>query len=184
MRFLSCALAPVVALVLAGAVTAQPYYGDPVPRLIEEMSRKMRLLAEDIPVEVHDGRGQALTSQATDILAQIQHMQAEVRKVSPDHMRKEAVELDRKFHHFREGVLALGGEGQYLARFAEQVEGLDHEILRIVGNPGQPPATQPPVAQPPMYQPWLIVYPSSYMVPGYQTSYPPCQPGVTIYYRR
>jgi hypothetical protein len=179
MRFLNYVLAPVVAVVLAGAVTAQPYYGDPVPRLLHQMSRKMRMLAEDIPVEVPDSQAQALSSQANDILDQIQHMQAEAREVSPEHMRDEAAELDQKFHDFREAIEALGGEGQYLERSAERVEGLDHEILRILGNPGQPTETQPPE-----YQPWPTGYPRSYTVPGDQTSYPPYQRGVTIYFRR
>src|SRR6202165_198714 len=116
MRFMKYLLAPVVVVALSGAGDAQPYYGDQGPRLIDQMERKMRMAAGDVQVEGRDGRGQALAGQAYDILEQIQHMEREAREVSPEHMREEAVEVDRKFHAFIEAAEALGPDGRYLAR--------------------------------------------------------------------
>jgi hypothetical protein len=189
MRIRNYLLSLVAAGALAGGVNAQSC-GYEVVGLIDQMGRKMQLLAEDVQVEVRDPRCQALAGQANDILQQLQHMRAEAQQVSPQHMREEAVELDQKFHRFIAGAAVLGGSGQYLARSAERVEELDHQLMRLVSNP-VPPANPQPVYTPPQpapnYQPVPSVAPGPYTT-GYPT-YPVGRPlfrrgRLEIYLRR
>ncbi len=161
-------LAPVLAVGLAAAANAQPAAcGDPVVGLIERMTVQMRVVAEDVPIEVPDMRGQALSAEACDILEQLRHMQREARQVGPEHMREEAVELDQKFHRFIETAEALGPQGRYLSRRAERVELLDHELLSLLSGAAPAPVVQPPAPQ---------AYP-----PGVQQPYGPT--GLSTSYR-
>jgi hypothetical protein len=177
-KLLLCGLTLTVGL--AGSATvanAQPVApqacGDQVVALIDRMAYQMRTLAEDVRVEVRDGRAQALSAQAYGLLEQISHMQREAQVAGPEHMREEAAELDRKFHEFIEATEALGPQGRYLTRSAERVEDLDHELLRVVAGPLQTVPAMVPAAPTGFQRAYAPPY-------RYQTSYR----GWTFTYRR
>jgi hypothetical protein len=126
---------------------------DQAARLIDRMADKMRTLAEDVRAEVPDARGRALAARACGLREQIGHMRREARVASPRHLREEAAELDRGFHEFIEAAEALGPRGRYLARAAERVEDLDHELLRLLDGPPRPVAVPPCLVAPPTCAP-------------------------------
>jgi len=128
--------------ILPGMTRAQP--PDVVTRAQAQangLAKSLRVLREDIDVDLPDARGAALGEIVDRAVLQVRQLQRATRAggVTPGQLHKMVVDLDKDLDRLVASAASLGPDGYYLRKAAAQINAQNEALARQLAPPTVPP---------------------------------------------
>jgi len=105
-----------------------------------QMAKSLRILREDIDVELPDNRGEALGAQVDNCVLHVRQLQRAVRGgAAKAQLHKIVVELDKDLDRLVAAAAALGADAYYFRPSAVKINAQNEYLARLLAPPTIPP---------------------------------------------